>query len=82
MNEEYDRARRVSDRLRVYVCWSLDGERELFISHSCFYSRVTVYFRPGLFEDAVNSMRRVGSYLDCCDMHIYNNVLHTYITPN
>ena len=42
MNEEYDRneynrAGRVSDRHRVYVCWSLDGERE-FSSNRCgFY---------------------------------------------
>ena len=58
MNEEYDRrvydrAGRVSDRHRVYVCWSLDGERELFISRSCFYSRVTgsrVCSTPNYFE--------------------------------
>ena len=61
----------------IYVCLGLDGEREFCISRSFFYSRVIVYFRPGLFEDAANSTRRVGSYLYCYDIHIYNNVLHT-----
>ena len=56
---EYDREERVSDLHRVYVCWSVDGERELFISRSCLYSHVIFYFRPGLFEVAANSTRRV-----------------------
>ena len=78
MNKEYDRAERVNDHHRVYVCSSLDEERELFISRSCFYSRVTAYFRPGLFEFTTNFTRRVGSYLYCCDIHIYKNVLDTF----
>ena len=56
---EYDRAEHVNDHHRVYVCGSLDEERELYISRSCFYSHVIVYFRPGLFEVAANSTRRV-----------------------
>ena len=55
----FDHTGRVSDRHRVYECWSLEGEKELFISRSCFYSRVIFYFRPGLFEVAANSTRRV-----------------------
>ena len=45
MNEEYDRreyncARRKNDRYRVYVCWRLNGKRELFISHPAYIGRI------------------------------------------
>ena len=73
---EYDRVGNESDRYKVYVCWSLDEEWEFFISRSCFYNHLTVYFRPRLFEDAANSTRHGACYFYCYDLQQFITYIH------
>ena len=70
---EWARTSRENGWRSFYVCYSLDGKRKLFISRSCFYSRVIVYFCPGLFKVAANSTR--------CDTWSDKNT-HLYIVSN
>ena len=65
MKEEFDRrefhrARRVSDRYRVYVCWSQDEERELSSSRCDSY--MSRHFRPGLFGVAAKKKHLQTQY--------------------
>ena len=56
-------------------------EKELPDVENYIYT-AKVYFRPHYPEVPPKSTRRVGSYLNYCDIHMNNSVLHTYITVN